>query len=160
MVGDKEGTNEEQDTHEEGVGHVVAGGRLNALDYFVAVGKLQVQHRLEQALRWTTVVKFGHLAGVDVLLDLAQTFKNVTGAVHLKLRCVLGLAVAFVLVHWELVSYVNHLLERLLDEDEGDESGEILLCEARDVADKSGGVECHQQEETKPDPHTDPETKG
>ena len=52
------------------------------------------------------------------------------------------------------LAQVHKLLQRLVDEDEADERGEGLLCEARDVAHQRAGVRGHQKqtEERRPQP--------
>ncbi len=52
---------------------------------------------------------------------------------------------------------VEGALEGAHDEDEGDEWGEELLCEAGDVADEGAGVECHQEEEHDAGPDANPQ---
>lgn len=47
----------------------------------------------------------------------------------------------------------------LVNEDEGDERGEILLREARDVANEGTGVDCHQHDEDRHHPHANPQSE-
>ena len=52
------------------------------------------------------------------------------------------------------------LLERLEDEDEGDEDGEAFLREAGDVADEGAQVKGDDEEEEERHPRADPEAEG
>ena len=58
-----------------------------------------------------------------------------------------------------MVEDVEELLERLHDEDEGDEGGEALLSESGDVTDQGGEVKRHHDEQDGTDPQPDPEPK-
>jgi len=51
------------------------------------------------------------------------------------------------------------LVERLEDEDDGDQHGEAFLGESRDVAHQSAQVERHHDEKVQRQPHPDPETQ-
>ena len=51
------------------------------------------------------------------------------------------------------------LVERLEDEDDGDEHRKALLGEARDVADQRAEVERDHDEQEQRQPHADPETQ-
>lgn len=50
---------------------------------------------------------------------------------------------------------VEELLQSLVDEDDADESGECLLCEPGDVADKGASICGHQNEAHEGCPQTD-----
>lgn len=62
-------------------------------------------------------------------------------------------------VNGELLPQVDQLGQRLVDEDDADEGGERLLCEAGDVADQGAGVSGDQQdaEEGRPQPDAGPQ---
>lgn len=51
----------------------------------------------------------------------------------------------------------HHLLDGIRDEDEGDEAGEALLCEARHVLDDVAGVCGHQDQTLEAGVQADPE---
>ena len=59
-----------------------------------------------------------------------------------------------------LVPDVENFLESLLDEDEGDQGGKVLLGEAGDVADEGAEVGGHQDQAEDKDPNADAEPKG
>ncbi len=58
-------------------------------------------------------------------------------------------------MYGEVLSDVVDLLEGLLDEDEGDQGGKVLLSESGDVADKGAGIGGDEDQEDDPDPDTD-----
>lgn len=53
----------------------------------------------------------------------------------------------------------HHLLDGVGDEDEGDEAGEALLCEARHVLDDVAGVRSNQDETLQAGVDADPQTQ-
>lgn len=53
------------------------------------------------------------------------------------------------------LAQVEELLQCLVDEDDADECGEGLLCEARDVADQRAGVRGHQHQAKEGCPQAD-----
>ena len=55
---------------------------------------------------------------------------------------------------------MNQLVESLLDEDEGDQAGKVLLCEAGDVADEGTGVCRYQDHEDQAHPEARAEAEG
>lgn len=55
---------------------------------------------------------------------------------------------------------VDQLLQGLVDEDDADEGGERLLCEARDVADERAGIRGHQQDAEEGRPQADAGPQG
>lgn len=62
-------------------------------------------------------------------------------------------------MHGVVVLDVDQLVERFLDENEGDETGEVLLCEPGDVANEGASV-CRDQNhkyQTHPHARTEPE---
>lgn len=62
-------------------------------------------------------------------------------------------------VYGVVVTQLYHLLERVVDEDEADESREALLCEAREVLHQEAGVrgDQHQTEQARPQADPQPE---
>ena len=70
-----------------------------------------------------------------------------------------GFAVAVARVERVLVPDVENFLESLLDEDEGDQGGKVLLGEAGDVTDEGAGVCRHQDKHQNQYPHADAEAE-
>ena len=69
---------------------------------------------------------------------------------------VVGLAKALRLEHGVVVCDVEDLVDGLLDEDEGDEAGKVLLGEPRDVAHEGASVEGDQAEHDNAHPDAGP----
>ena len=67
-----------------------------------------------------------------------------------------GLAEAFRLEDGVVVRDMEDLVDGLLDEDERDEAGKVLLGEPRDVADEGAGVEGDEGEHDEADPNARP----
>ena len=74
-------------------------------------------------------------------------------------RVVGGLAEALRLEDGVVVGDVEHLVDRLLDEDERDEAGEVLLGEPRDVADEGASVEGDEGQHDDAHPNARPGVK-
>ena len=55
---------------------------------------------------------------------------------------------------------MEDFVDGLLDEDEGDEAGKVLLGEPRDVADEGAGIEGHKGDHDDAHPHAGPESEG
>lgn len=54
----------------------------------------------------------------------------------------------------------DHILDGLVDEDERDQGGKVLLGEAGYVADEGAGINRGQDDANAGDPHADPEPEG
>ena len=62
-------------------------------------------------------------------------------------------------VNGVILEGAHHLLDGVGDEDEGDEAGEALLCEASHVLDDVAGVARHQDEALQAGVHADPQAQ-
>lgn len=62
-------------------------------------------------------------------------------------------------VYGIVVAQVDHLLESVVNEDEADQGGEALLCEAREVLHQETGVSGDQQQAEQARPQADPQSE-
>ena len=151
MPGNEEGADEEQQAHQEGVGQWVATHGLVPVHHGSAVA----------VVKGAEMVAFGvGLVQVGEIVRKTQFVLVDQNRVRDPTRPRRILAVAKAGMYRSLVGNMQDLFDGLLDEDEGDKAGKILLREPGDVADKGRGVRRHQYDEEKAGPKARPEPKG